>query len=165
MRLDEIFWPFKKKEPAVKEEYDDSKVSLKAGIIPYFKHPDGIVEFLFMVSSDPKFGGPDPMISKGGVDAGENAKQAAIREGQEELGLKPSNIKSPLIVVSDETISGLENSYRMVVFACEVKNKTDFGPHHYETAYTKWMTLDQFMTHGRKSHRGIVGKAAHMVGN
>ena len=146
-----------------KLEYDDSKIKVKAGLIPFFKHSNGTIEFLFMVSSDPKFGGPDPMISKGGVDAGEHTKEAAQREAEEELGLKPHNISSSLIGVSDDTVKGLNNSYRMVVYTCEVKNKKDFGPHHYETAYTIWMTNDQFQSHGRDEHRRIVQKAYNLI--
>lgn len=145
-------------------EYDDSTVSTKAGIIPYFKNEDGSIDFLFMVSSDPKFGGPDPMISKGEVEDGESTQQAARREGAEELGLKPSNIKSSFTLISDNTTKGLDNSYRMVIYACEVKSKTNFGHYHYETAYTKWMTNNQFQKTGRTAHRKIVQRAFNIVG-
>ena len=146
-------------------EYDDSTVHIKAGIIPYIRSIGGKVEFLFMVSSDPKFGGPDPMISKGGVDPSETTQQTAKREGIEELGLKLSNMKSSLRLISDNTTKGLDNSYRMIIYACEVKSKKDFGSYHYETAYTKWMTNDQFQQTGRKEHRKIVQKAFNIVGS
>lgn len=59
-------------------------IRVKAGILPY--HVDGdTLRFLFMISSDPAFGGSDPVVSKGnidaGVDAGESSLQAALREG------------------------------------------------------------------------------------
>ena len=58
---------------------------VKAGVIPYFVRPDGKVIMQFMVSSDAKYGGAAPQISKGNIDPGENVKDAAIREAHEEL--------------------------------------------------------------------------------
>lgn len=163
MLLTEIFNLHMPKFLQKTQGYDDSKVKHKAGLLPFFKHNDNTIEFLFMVSSDPKFGGPDPMISKGGVDPGEDIKQAAIRESEEELGLKPGNIISPLTVIYNEQISGLKNSYHMTFFMCQVNSKTDFGTHHYETAHTVWMTNEQFQLRGRNSHKPIVKRAYNLV--
>jgi 8-oxo-dGTP pyrophosphatase MutT (NUDIX family) len=146
-----------------KSKYDNSKVEIKAGLIPFYKHPDGTIEFLFMVSSNPKFGGPDPMISKGGIEPGEGFKDTAVREAEEELGLKRNNVISGLITITDDIVKGLDNSYRMVVYACEVKTKNNFSMHHYETAYTTWMTNELFQSRGRSEHRRIVQKAFNII--
>ncbi len=131
----------------------------KAGLIPYVIE-DGQLKMLFMVSSDPQFGGPDPMISKGGVDDGESPYEAAIREAEEELGLIRSNMKRNPYVLMDLELTGLDDTYLMRVFACEMKSKDDFGSHGYETARTVWMTVDEFNRTGRKSHRPIVNRFA-----
>lgn len=135
----------------------------KAGIIPFIRTEKG-VEMLFMVSSDPDFGGPDPMISKGHVDPGESPDQAAIREGEEELGLKQSNFAGSPFLVMDEQITGLQSTYVMRILAVEIKNKEDFGQFHYETERVEWMTAEEFMRHGRRSQRMFITKLQQMVG-
>jgi 8-oxo-dGTP pyrophosphatase MutT (NUDIX family) len=128
----------------------------KAGVLPYFIK-NGAREFLFMVSSDPNFGGPDPMISKGNIGAGESPIQAALREGEEELGLKRTNIVDGTLVLGwAGDVSGLDERYRMEIYMCEVKSKTDFDTPHYETKETTWMDVDGAATKIRKSHRPIV---------
>ena len=54
----------------------------RAGLIPFIRSERGI-EYLMMIASDPKFGGPRPMISKGKIEDGETQKQAALREAEE----------------------------------------------------------------------------------
>lgn len=127
----------------------------KAGIIPFIRTERGI-EMMFMRSSDPDFGGPDPMIAKGHVDEGETPEQAAIREGEEELGLKQSNFAAPPFVVMDQQIQGLTAVYYMRIMGVELKSKEDFGAFHYETAETMWMTAEEYGTRGRKSQIGFV---------
>lgn len=127
----------------------------KAGIIPFITTENGI-EMMFMVSSDPAYGGADPMIAKGHIDQGEDVLQAAVREGEEELGLRQSNMKSAPFVVKDETIRGMTSTYLMRIYAVEVKSKTDFDTPHYETERVEWMTLDEYRQSGRRSQLGFV---------
>lgn len=135
----------------------------KAGFIPFFKGERGI-EFLFMVSSDANFGGDKPMISKGGVDGNETEIEAAIREAQEELGLKESNLKNRNFKeVWSQKTEGLTATYSMKIFIGEVKSKTDFSIPHYETEKTVWMTAEEFYRDGRQSHAIIVRAAAKNV--
>lgn len=130
----------------------------KAGIIPFIITDGGVVEMLFMVSSDPKFGGPDPMCSKGHIDPGETPEQAAIREGIEELGLKESNFAGEPYHLMDQEIQGLCNSYGLRMYAVQVKSKEDFDEPHYETERTEWMTWADYYQKGRKNQQVFVSE-------
>ena len=66
----------------------------RAGIYPIYTNEEGKAFVYMMIPSDPKYGGPLLQMGKGGIDEGETAEQAAIREGYEELGLLASNIKN-----------------------------------------------------------------------
>lgn len=128
----------------------------KAGILPYYMDGD-TRKFLFMISSDPAFGGSDPMISKGKIDAGESSLQAALREGEEELGLKRHNIVDGTLEAGwSGMVSGLDARYRMDIYICEVKSMVDFGIPHHETKETVWLDLALALKRVRASHRPIV---------
>lgn len=136
-----------------------AKAPKKAGLIPYIIE-GGKPVFMFMKSSDASYGGDAPMISKGHIDDGESAKEAAIREAEEELGLKRSNmIASTLKEVWRGEFSGQTETYVMGIYACQVKDKVNFGKPHYETESVHWMTNEEFQKHGRSSQRKIVAKA------
>ena len=127
----------------------------KAGLIPYM-YENGILKMLFMVSSNPKFGGPKPMISKGTIEAGEDELVAAIREAEEELGLKKENLKEDPFLVQREYVQLRSSEYDLAIFAAEIKDKYDFNKWCYETAFATWMSVDSFMEKGRKDHKPIV---------
>jgi 8-oxo-dGTP pyrophosphatase MutT (NUDIX family) len=123
----------------------------RAAIIPYFFDQNGSVQMMFMKPSDPMFGGPDFQIAKGHVDPGEQPEAAAVREGGEELGLKPSNIKS---------IFHLGRFLKYTdVYCCEIGDVTDFDPYEDETGEVTWMTVEYFAHIGRDIHRDIVDQA------
>lgn len=126
----------------------------KAGIIPYFS--DGTS--LFFLSNNEKFGGLDPSIAKGGIDEYESAEHAAIREGEEELGLQSSNFKNVPELLWKGKLTGMNATYEMSVYAVEVKSKTNFSKAGSEAGSTRWLTLDEFKDVGRKSHWHIVKK-------
>lgn len=135
----------------------------KAGFVPYVKEDDG-VKFMFMVSSNAKFGGSKPMISKGHIDAGESIKQAAIREAEEELGLIKSNIrKKTLIEAWRGEVKGEKQKYGMVIFAAEMKEKDAFTLPGKETSHTVWMTLQEFLKHGRTAHHQIMADISKKI--
>ena len=134
-------------------------VQLKAGLIPYRKTRRGVFEFLFMISSDSKFGGDKPMISKGGVETNERTVEAAVREAQEELGLRLENLKASPQKIWSGTMRGQDSSYMLEVFIGEVKNKKDFDIPHYETEATVWMTADKFFKYGRLAHFKLIQAA------
>lgn len=130
--------------------------SAKAGIIPYFVD-NGVIRMMFMVPSDPFYGGPDPQIAKGGIDNGETAATTAVREGEEELGLRVWNIVA-FTQVSAPTAIEPERDYTLEVFAAKVEDPAAFDLPHYETGAVHWLTLDEFNAVGRPAHRKIVAK-------
>ena len=125
----------------------------RAGMIPYMRGEDGTLEYLMMVSSDPKFGGPRPMISKGKIEDMEDRLEAAIREAEEELGLKRRNIREGSIRdLADERVTLHSGTYDLTLYSCEIMDRYDFGMWCDETEYTVWMTLEEFREDGRKDH-------------
>jgi 8-oxo-dGTP pyrophosphatase MutT (NUDIX family) len=136
----------------------------RAGLIPYMMGEDGTLRYLMMVSSDPKFGGPRPMISKGKIEPGEEVLQAAIREAEEELGLKQRNMRNrTLVEVADERVVLHSGTYDLTLFACEIMDKYDFGKWCDETEFTVWLSLDSFRSKGRKDHVKYVERLEQMV--
>jgi 8-oxo-dGTP pyrophosphatase MutT (NUDIX family) len=126
----------------------------KAGFMPYVLEGD-VPIYLFMVSSASQYGGADPQISKGHIDAGEDAKTAGVREAEEELGLRKSNLISTIEGWSG-TQTGLDATYKMTIFAGQVKSKSAFDKPHYETKETVWLSAADFATKGRKAQNSIV---------
>lgn len=125
----------------------------RAGLIPYMRLSDGTLQYLMMVSSDAKFGGPKPMVSKGKIEPGEETLEAAVREAEEELGLKQSNIvKGSLRALADERVVLHSGAYYLTLYSCEIGDRYDFDKWCDETEYTTWMTLPEFREHGRKDH-------------
>lgn len=124
----------------------------RAGLIPFMRGEDDTLRYLMMVSSDPKFGGPRPMISKGKIEIGESKLEGAVREAEEELGFKARNARGPFLDVADERVHLHSGSYDLAVFGVEVMDKYDFDKWCDETEFTTWMTLDSFKQKGRKDH-------------
>ena len=136
----------------------------RAGLIPYMKGEDDTLWYLMMVSSDAKFGGPRPMISKGKIESGEAVLEAAIREAEEELGLKRRNIREKtLIDLAAERVTLHSGTYELTLYACEIMDKYDFDKWCDETEYVTWMTLDQFKEHGRRDHIKYVERLEGIV--
>jgi 8-oxo-dGTP pyrophosphatase MutT (NUDIX family) len=135
------------------------KLLVKAGLVPFVVE-NGVPVFMFMVPSNPLYGGSLPSIAKGNVDPGESFRDAAIREAEEELGLKVKNIADHgnVFPVWNSMVSGDDSTYSFHVFACRVKNKYDFNEPHFETGSTHWLTNDEFREKGRKLHVSIVDK-------
>lgn len=131
------------------------KKQQRAGIIPYFIEPDGRISMLFMKPSNPKYGGDVFQIAKGRVEDGETNKDAATREGGEELGLFNGNISS---IVSVGTFLGYTE-----FFICLVNDKDMFGDPHFETGTTQWMTPEEFSEYGRSIHKHVVAAAERKI--
>ncbi len=130
----------------------EKKLIYRAGLIPYIVEDNNNIKMMFMVPSDPDFGGPLPQISKGKVEGEETNEQAAIREAQEELGLFKGNII---------TINEVGNFMgRTMVYVAKIKNHSLFGEPSFETEKTMWMTLNEFIENGRELHKPVV-KAAY----
>jgi 8-oxo-dGTP pyrophosphatase MutT (NUDIX family) len=136
--------------------FEVTQPKAKAGIIPWIEE-NGIIQMMFMIPSDPHYGGPNPQIAKGGVDMGEDTKTAAIREGNEELGLLESNIDE-VTFITTEKITGLDETYTITIYAAKVKDKKNFTSPHFETGKTMWLTNKEFQKVGRKIHKGFVSQ-------
>lgn len=128
---------------------------MKAGAIPYII-VDGEIKMLFMIPSDARYGGPRPQIAKGGLEEGEDHFESAIREAEEELGLKRINIIQETIMSRSFHVTGLKNPYNMYVTCFRVSSHHDFDAPHFETKATVWLTLDEFTRKGRAIHLDIV---------
>lgn len=140
-------------EPMTAEEH--ANVKTKAGMIPYF-YDNGVLKMLFAVSSNPAFGGTQPMIAKGHIEEGEDPRTGGIREAEEELGLKPDNFANKPFFVTVQKIAGNIATYDLHIFAVEVRDPKDFNPHDAEIASVHWLTIEQYQKYGRKSQFGLV---------
>lgn len=134
----------------------------KAGVIPYYTNKDGEVRMLFMIPSNPAYGGSFPQIAKGSIDPGEDIATAAMREGEEELGLQHSNIVV-LKAVGTERITGLDESYNLSLFVAKVKVPNKFAQPHFETGKRVWLSIEEFNQIGRKSQAPLVQKAYDII--
>lgn len=128
----------------------------RAGIIPYYVTEDDEILMMFMIPSDPSYGGSQYQIAKGKVDPGESHETAAVREGEEELGLLPSNMKGDVDFVG--VFLG-----RMHIYTVEVSSLTDFKQPHYETGQVGWLTIDQFLEIGRDLHHAVVERVYSQI--
>ncbi len=128
----------------------------RGGVIPYFIDGDEI-KMLFMKPSNDKFGGSDYQIAKGKIEDGEDIKDGAFREAEEELGLFVPN-------TTDHKKLGTFLG-RTTVFLARVKDPSDkmFGDTTNETKSVKWMTNDEFQQSGRTLHRAIVNAAVRAI--
>jgi 8-oxo-dGTP pyrophosphatase MutT (NUDIX family) len=129
----------------------DHKVVYRAGTIPYVVE-NGQVLMMFMKPSNPDYGGEAFQIAKGKVEDGEETKEAALREANEELGLFIGNIT---IIEDLGVFLG-----RTSLYVAKVKDRDMFGLPGMETGEVAWMTAEQFDLTGRDLHRPVV-KAAY----
>jgi 8-oxo-dGTP pyrophosphatase MutT (NUDIX family) len=135
------------------EQLDELQYEKKprAGLIPYINQ-DGKYHYLMMIASNPKYGGPRPMISKGKIEENETAFEAAVREAEEELGLIKFNMKSTPWLLADERVTLRSGTYQFTLYAVEIFDRTMFDPWCSETEYTEWFTASDFAVHGRRDH-------------
>ena len=135
----------------------------RAGVIPFLRCDDGSIRYLMMVSSDPKFGGPRPMISKGKIEEGETPIDAAIREAEEELGFKQRNVRGDYLKLFDGRIELFSGAYHLTVFGVEIQDRYDFDKWCDETEFTLWFTAEEFKAKGRKDHVRFVEELERQV--
>lgn len=138
-----------KMETLDEEQYEKRP---RAGLIPFIRGEDGAYRYLMMVSSNPKFGGPRPMLSKGKIEEGETTLECAIREAEEELGLLRENMNGSPFMIADKRVELRSGAYNLTVYAVEIKERWNFGMWCDETEYTAWFTALEFKEQGRKDH-------------
>jgi len=130
----------------------------KAGIIPYYIE-DNLIYMMFMIPSNPLYGGSQPQIAKGLLEETEISNNqfidAAIREGTEELGLRIDNIVSVNKIWDKRSIFKKSIS-NFKVYSALIKDKDKFDPFHYETGETVWLTDQNFSKEVRFDHIPIV---------
>ena len=144
---------------------DGYEKSPRAGLIPFMRDANGQIQYLMMISSDPKFGGPRPMISKGKIEDNEDAMGCAIREAEEELGFKQRNARGDYHPVFEGRVELYSCAYNLTVFGVEIQDRYDFDKWCEETEYVVWMTLDEFKENGRRDHIKFVQRLEEIIRN
>ena len=132
----------------VKEIANNKPTIKRSGLIPFVVE-DGEIKMMFMVPSNPAFGGNQFQIAKGRLEPDLTPLANAIKEATEELGLKEPNMVGEPFHVGD-FMRGI------AIFAVEVKDKNDFGPFTYETGKVGWLSKDEFVKVGRELHHVAV---------
>jgi predicted NUDIX family NTP pyrophosphohydrolase len=118
--------------------FEEEKKEKRGAIIPYIII-DGECYIALMKPSDPKYGGPDFQIAKGVQEGDENITQTAIREGEQELGLKITN--EPKLLWNNEKTG-------MNYFMVEMDKKVALHPQVnedgiMETGEAKWFHISE----------------------
>lgn len=129
-----------------------SRRKRRAGVIPFY-FDNGVMKMLFMRPSNPTYGGAEFQIAKGVIEDGESPRNAAIREGMEELGLIEDNIKMGEVYPLGCWLHTIE------IFAVHVVDPHRFNEFDHETAETRWMTLREYGSHGRTLQEPIIEHA------
>lgn len=124
-----------------------------AGFIPY--HTDGnSVYVMTMIPSDPDYGGTQPQLAKGKIDDGYDALQTAMKEAEEEVGLKPSNVTDVKRLGAFD-YKGSDGTKTVDVYYGEVKDLDDFSEPHWESGWTGWIDITKDLSKIRKSQHHV----------
>lgn len=124
-------------------------ITKRAGLVPYCRASNGQTVMAFFVPSDENYGGLAPQIAKGQIDEGETAREAAVREAFEELGLDDS-----LFVTEPELL--FETHEGLSIFAVQISSMNFNHFPGYETSHVVFLTADQFQAIGRDWQRTFI---------
>lgn len=155
----------------------------KVGIIPFIPHNDDAGWKFKLMRPQAEFGhpsgsSPDFQVAKGTrrINLGhgwcdmreddlihadpvfyEGLVDTALREGEEEIGLKPRNIARLFDVgVYAITSSRRQTKKWLHMFAAEVKDPNDFGEFETKTAQADWMDMPSIISIARADHTAII---------
>ncbi len=138
----------------------------KAGFIPYYFDQKGQLYMMFVLSSNPAYGGTKFMIAKGHVDSGEDVLQAALREANEECGLRQANLIAGTTKIGWKgMITGYTETSPLTIYIGKIKDLSAFDKPGYEISKTKWMTPEEFASSGRNSQVNIVTACVSRINN
>lgn len=127
----------------------------RAGLIPFYVDGEGIIKMMFMVPTENEWIESVPQISKGRIEPGEMTLKAAIREAEEELGLKRSNLNRIEPVGQYSTI---------MFYVGQINDPDDFGSFDTtETTTTMWLDLKEYVEEGRALHIPVVQDAVAKI--
>jgi 8-oxo-dGTP pyrophosphatase MutT (NUDIX family) len=130
----------------------------RAALIPYLISPNGQLVMGFMVPSDSDFGGTAVQLAKGGIDPGETDLQAAMREGEEELGVSSAHYASAPHLVATSV-----GNTPLVVYAVNILSGINLNEPHFETGRVVFLTAGEFYTIGRDWQRHAVSEIANKL--
>ena len=95
-------------------------------------------------------------IGKGRVEPGEDVQETAVREGEEELGLKRTNFAGPIVMVGQSLITGQEETYTFYCYAVQVKNVKNFNQPHYETGWSGWVPSEEALSKIKNAQKSLL---------
>lgn len=140
---------------AVIVRHDNKK---RGAIIPYCIMNEKVFIAL-MKPSDPKYGGTDFQIAKGTQEEGEDIKQTAIREGEQELGL---------VIPKDIQLLWDNKNMGMTYFYVKVQHQTLHPlPNEdgiMETAEAKWFNIEEVQSIIRSWQKPVIGMLRRRLG-
>lgn len=92
--------------------------------------------------------------------------ETALREGREEIGLRPNNIKCLYDLGGFTFVSASKGTKKLMhLYAAEIIDTRNFGKFEETTSETRWMTAAEFDEKGREDHATIVNAAVGRLSN
>jgi len=129
----------------------------RAGTVPYYIEDDGVIKFLFMtpIEEDQRYSGSSFQIAKGKQEENEPLIETAMREAEEELGLRRNNI---LNFFKAGTFLG-----RTDIYIAKIMDPEAFNTVTDETDEVMWLTLDEFLDIGRDIHKPVMEEIYNII--
>lgn len=125
--------------------YETMRPPKRSGLIPVY-FDCGRIFACCMIPSNVKYGGDMPQMAKGHIEEVYTPKDNAIKEAQEELGLKMENIQE-VFYLGDYT--------RISCYTCMVNDPDDFNEPHWESDAAIWVDITDSLNDVRDVQRDI----------
>lgn len=140
--------------------YDRNTKVYRAGLIPILINQEDFEQskMMFMIpSANTEFCGIEPQIAKGQIEEDEEPQEAALREANEELGLRIDNIE-------EIYNCGVWMGRTHIFVACVASDDPScFDVPQFETEQTVWLTIDEFNKQGRQLHIPVVNSVFDLI--